>query len=337
MTRERVAMGVMGTYCMICGVAVQHDHYVDTDRPNVYEIYRNKPYNTRSAFDFGPEHEWLKRGVALPEQPEDPEPVKGEIEDGALNGDDDEPYFVMDGVDDYGAVHEACWELAGRPAGYENLRHLRWLHGVTLLTQYQEQLFDFPGVERDHKTWLLADPAARQMEGGRNRARIQALLKEGERVAPLAYGDPSSAQQILLSNSWNYATKGEAGDLNFFRYRQDVKRGINPEGFTEAFWVRLPFTRGPKGLPEGLTLRGLERYETELIDKLQGPGLGVVLACFSRNGKMHYITYVSQLEPAEEVLRGIERPPNTEETIVDHEHDPEWKVLFQKIFLGPPE
>ena len=59
-------MGVMASYCQLCGMPVQHDHYVPTDREDSWMIYRSSgAHGVKPAVAFGPQHEWLTRGVGV--------------------------------------------------------------------------------------------------------------------------------------------------------------------------------------------------------------------------------------------------------------------------------
>jgi hypothetical protein len=61
-------MGVSGTNCALCGIAVEHLHYVRTEVPNFFKIYRDEGCGFTPAFPFGAEHAWLRRAVVVPER-----------------------------------------------------------------------------------------------------------------------------------------------------------------------------------------------------------------------------------------------------------------------------
>ncbi len=170
-------MGVHATFCQICGLPVQHDHYVATERENFWKIYRqdNRP---DGHFDFGPEHDWLLRGVAVID---DRDPVFGTCCDGALvqtNGDpeEEEGCWVGDGFDEYMAFHQYCWETAGKPGRCEQVLHHKRNSEWILLGKYQQQLFDFGALVQDGLGWMLLDPTS--PEGQQSKARIARILLE---------------------------------------------------------------------------------------------------------------------------------------------------------------
>src|SRR4051812_1988922 len=107
-------MGVFSTYCQICGLPVQHDHYVAAD--GIFYIWRGDgDYGSEPAFAFGPEHAWLRDAVGLRLDDTDPDVIiEGLVHDGVF-ADYGSDGFVMDGVDDRAALHRACWVLAGQP------------------------------------------------------------------------------------------------------------------------------------------------------------------------------------------------------------------------------
>jgi hypothetical protein len=170
-------MGVVGTWCQVCGIPVQHDHYVELE--GMLGIYR-EPGRLAPAVPFGPEHAWLLRAVALRLQAADDAgaaAVLGVIHDGVIaphDGSRCSDRFVWDGRDERAALHEACWELAGRPGDASALDGLR---PDDRLAPYQEQLFEFAALIADGHGFMLVDPRADTDDGRRNRARIDAILR----------------------------------------------------------------------------------------------------------------------------------------------------------------
>jgi hypothetical protein len=164
-------MGVVGTFCQICGVATQHDHYVPMD--GMFGIYRGGSGHEVCAplVAFGPEHAWLKEAVGLRLRADQEPPIlEGEIHDGRFEDSDEDDARVWDGIDERAALHKACWELAERPEVWKGAR------GDETLTSYQQQLFEFGKLVEDGLGWMLADPRSTSPEGRRNAERIRRLL-----------------------------------------------------------------------------------------------------------------------------------------------------------------
>src|SRR5260221_8804656 len=118
-------VGVMSTYCQICGLPVQHDHYVPAEDGDYFHIWRGDGSDAcEPIVAFGPGHAWLRQAVGLPFDDRSGEtPVAGAVHDGYLtDGEDD--FDVTDGFGDRVALHGACWRLAGRPIAWEPLEHL---------------------------------------------------------------------------------------------------------------------------------------------------------------------------------------------------------------------
>lgn len=170
-------MAVIGTYCEICGLPVQLDHYVPRPDGGLW-IWRDDGSDVCDpAIAFGAEHAWLSRAVALRWDETPPVPViEGTVHDGYLENAFGVGAGVFPGVDDRGAAHHACWQLAGRPASYQSLSHLQ---PPAVLEKYQQQLFDFQAFADDGHSWMLADPDAGTPDGSRSRQRIMDLLRPG--------------------------------------------------------------------------------------------------------------------------------------------------------------
>ena len=173
-------MGVMSTYCQVCGLPVQQDHYVPAELGGYFHIWRGDGEDEVGPIvAFGPEHAWLRAAVAL--RYDDSAllmaTVAGIVHDGYLESpggglfDSD----LMDGAgDDRVALHEACWRLAGEPTSWEPLAHLVELPKEE--ERYRQQLFDFEAFVADEHGWMLVDPSDGSAEGARSRERILALV-----------------------------------------------------------------------------------------------------------------------------------------------------------------
>jgi hypothetical protein len=166
----------MSTYCQICGLPVQHDHYVPIESGRYLYIWRGDGDDEYDpAVALGPENDWLRRVIALrlEDGEADPPAPGGVVHDGLFEGAEAESY-VMEGVYDRAALHEACWTLAGRPSSFEALEHAEPPESEE---RYRAQLFEFEAFIADGHGWMLVDPNADSPEGRRSRERIIALLR----------------------------------------------------------------------------------------------------------------------------------------------------------------
>lgn len=170
-------MGVMATYCQICGIPVHQDHYVPMG--GMLGIFRGGGDDpVASAIAFGPEHAWLKDAVGLAlNDGETPVIIEGEVHDGGFETDDDDG-LVMEGIEDRVALHRACWEIAGKPEGWEELEGSITLPEV--VERYREQLFEFKRFVADGQGWMLVSPGGKTDDAKKNRVRIlRALGRKG--------------------------------------------------------------------------------------------------------------------------------------------------------------
>jgi hypothetical protein len=164
----------MSTYCQVCGLPVQHDHYVQLPDEGFLRIWRGDGDDECAPeIPFGSEHSWLREAVGLRLDDSDPTVViEGLVHDGMFEGGgfDD---WVMDGIDERAALHRVCWETAGSPDTWGPLSHLE---PPSAEEKYRQQLFDFGAFVADGHGWMLVDPAADSPDGQRSRRRIADLL-----------------------------------------------------------------------------------------------------------------------------------------------------------------
>lgn len=173
-------MGVMSTYCQICGLPVQQDHYVPAEGGGYFHIWRGDGADACDPIvAFGPEHTWLRTALGL--RYDDSAllmpTLSGLVHDGWIETPEGGPFasVVYDGAgDDRIALHEACWRLAGQPTSWAPLAHLE--DPAKEQDDYRQQLFDFESFVADGHGWMLVDPDADSAEGLRSRQRILGLL-----------------------------------------------------------------------------------------------------------------------------------------------------------------
>lgn len=154
---------------------MQHDHYVKSEDSMYLKIYRGP--DDESAFDFKPEHEWLKAAIALDWEGE--VEGRGPCSDGAIEPEDGECFFIGEGFEDSIGIHETCWKLSGEKLDVPTLQALCGLESEPKMLKYQQQLFDFVALKEDGYEWMLEDPAVSE----RNRSRILQRIEDGEAAA----------------------------------------------------------------------------------------------------------------------------------------------------------
>lgn len=310
-------MGVMASYCQLCGMPVQHDHYVPTEREDSWSIYRSsEPHGVKPVVAFGRQHEWLTRGVGVAHY-EDEDPVLGAVEDGHLTDEAGEPHFVCRGNEDKALMHQACWELAGSPRCFQAIAAAPRLHHWVLLQRYHEQLFEFEKLIGDGRGAWLVDPQL--PEGKENRERIEAWLAEARRVSGLE--PPKTARQLAESNSWAREDISREDFHAFWRYRDNVVRGLDLQGLEwRNLGICLKFT-GPADGPHTLEL---EKFESEMLRVVEP--LAVVLACRGKTDQWDYLCYTARQEECEKVIAALGR-----EVEFDSLPEPNWDNYWPNL------
>jgi hypothetical protein len=167
---------VIPTYCQICGLPLNFDHYVPQEDGTLY-IWRDDDAWCEPAIAFGAQHAWLRLAVGLSfvDGPSAEPPLHGVVRNGFLEPHDDqlEGQYAMEGAFDLAVVHRACWVLSGRPDSFRPLEHLQLPADQE---PYRGQLFDFAAFVAHGHGWMLIDPNGYWPHAARNRERIIALL-----------------------------------------------------------------------------------------------------------------------------------------------------------------
>lgn len=274
-------MGVHGTFCQLCGMPTQHDHYVPSH--GMLKIYRGAAgpggghtwEADEKPFAFGPQHAWLEDAVVLPWH--EPRVLRGRIEDGSLEG-----VMVFDGGEDGLALHHACWRIEGSPASTEPAFRANGTHAWALVESYHEQLFDFASLAADGKGWMLEEP----LPGSRSRARIEAMLQIPEAAAPVQTVEES----VRVDRDWAaLPLRDEQGRRALVRARGYTLDEVPSAGF-ETLVRMTKFYEEPR-LPGGEELQELEAFEVALKTAVERDAQGILMLAAIGKGRAEYLTY----------------------------------------------
>ena len=312
-------MGVLGTFCQLCGLPTQHDHYVSDAGGQGFKIYRGSAPDgghiwgpEERPFLFGPEHAWLKDAIVLPWGKE--HVLRGPIEDGAID-DKGDRVFVAEGSDDGLAFHHACWVLQGSPPQANTAARSEGVHGWALLTAYHQQLFDFAGLKADGKAWMLADPTTDE----RSRARIEALL-----AASLK--DPKNTVELRelvhLDRDWSSMPVSDSDNQPQAMVRGRLHSIRN--GDKADFTTLLRATRfyDGKTVPSADVAADLEAFEWALKQTVERDARGMLALIVFHQGRAEFLVYSPDAKALEAVVKAL---PGAAGFRFEVSTDPNWK------------
>jgi hypothetical protein len=309
-------MGVMATFCQLCGLPAQHDHYVRAAReklplPAMLKIYRNPSSHSwapgERPFEFEAHHAWLADAVAL--MKDDGRVLRGRMQDGAIilaEGGKEE--WVGDGHDDGTVYHHVCWEKLGSPGPDRAQPSTYGSYELSFIEPYQRQLFDFHELCDDGRGWMLEDP--------RTSERTAAYLDTMVDVAKAREVGNSSKRGGLWGGGCVRGKQGARRSIG--RTRRYVSDADRAE-FPEAVWFDKMVEPKPYVRPE---LEALERKVKEITER---DGRAIFVSAVYNVDRMLLTWYAKDGESS---LQEIEALPKLD-IVVDSAHgtrvDPAWE------------
>lgn len=330
-------MGVIGTFCQLCGLPVQHDHYVPSDR-GYLNIYRGaRPggghdweSESRKPFPLGPGQAWLADAVSVARFGRGVK--RGAVEDGFLHAgpDDADPVMVWSGGDeDALAFHHWCWEAMGTPDTGDACVSAVGLLPYSFVARYHGQLFDLRALEADGKGWLAEDPRT----SPRSRARIERLLELARR--PPNVDDTTLSEIVKHDRDWVAVTGTDARRerLELIHYRAAPSpRTPGLEAFPHLLCLALVFDPTPR-LPTPAELERFEAFTLAFGEALERDGLGVHVVSSFGAGRRQHLAYVKELTEAHRRVDALEGRGAIASDDYDDAHDPTWKIVFEEMGL----
>lgn len=332
-------MGVHATFCQLCGLPTQHDHYVQGH--GLWNIFRGSmpggehdwSREPHAPFAFTAEHAWLRDAVGVLR--DEGGVLRGEVEDGGLHAiGSDEDVYVGDGTEDAVVFHHACWELLGQPETADDT--VRGLGGLAWaqLAPYQQQLFEFAHFTKHGKGAWLEAPSVNAL----SRRRVDRLLIKARRRG---YGGEvaSLADLVRFDDDW-FGTvaranggEGDESVTHHVQHRRGVSELLDLASHPHLLCVMRHYP--PEGLPEGERWLALDELAVELQGSLEGDGLGVAVLHSVGGGKSQFLAYVRDLTEAHRRVEALDasRAPGPLE--YDDAHDPTWNVFFNEMGVRP--
>ncbi|HZE97450.1 MAG TPA: hypothetical protein VE981_10525 [Planctomycetota bacterium] len=312
-------MGVHGTFCQLCGLPAQHDHYVPT-RSGMLKIYRGSGAGgghrweaDERPFPFGPEHEWLKDAVVLPWDEE--MVLRGPIEDGSIETGDGDSLLVFEGAEDGLAFHHFCWEVQGSPGSTGPAVSAAEVHLWSLVDAYQEQLFEFQELKADGKEWMLSDPAA----DARSRARIEAMLQAGRKEFAQR---PTTLEQILETDrDWSTVAVRDKDHArrSLVRARRVTLEEVPKTGYGTLIRISRDYQGSP--LPDAAEMSAAEAFEIELKGAVERDARAVLAVVGIGKGRVEHLVYARDAAATRAAVGSL---PDAKAATLSVSEDPLW-------------
>ncbi|MCB9653205.1 MAG: DUF695 domain-containing protein [Deltaproteobacteria bacterium] len=339
-------MGVFGTVCALCGLPLQHDHYVPTSG-GMLQIYRGSDPHPERAFApdqayvrFGAEHAWLRSAVWLRAYGSKPSVIHGRMEDGVfIEAETGNENLVMDDFDaEHPILHAACWRILGQQHETKDVPRTRGSHAYAFIDAYHGQLFAFPEFIADGKAWMLVDPELTTPDGARSRDRIETLIEEGRALAfrRSAFRARRCVQDVLrIDDDWRGGTElRDNNGRNFMTRQRAIPSDLDVSGYPAMIWYIKPYPPDAFGLPAPDVLADIEAFEVAFKADIEREGAAILVAVLIGKGRAQYVAYA---QDEVSTMARIERLPgrnSPEAAWAENSVDPHWRDLFDK--LPPP-
>ena len=314
-------MGVMTTWCQLCGLPCEHTHYVPTDEGMLFTISYGSE-NPRSSgeedgpFAFDASHRWLRQVVGLRQFGDGPKVIHGIVEEGFLHYDGNKLAEVFQDGEEYLPLHRMCWELSGKPVEAAWFAPARSLHERVILEIYQRQLFDFHQFAKRGHAWMLADPG----HSDRSRSRIEALVKAVQKATLNRNELHPSTVRTVLERDLNWMAKYVGTHKGFFlRTRTDIHPDIDRSEYPTLFRLKIV------GSHDG--------FERQLKAHLEADQLCILVSARITNTHSIFTIYTRDPDACRKRFDEIE-PIALHWARIDD--DPEWKEYFEKDYLLLP-
>ena len=328
-------MGVIGTYCQLCGLPTQHDHYVRQAGSRMMKIYRQSHPDghhfepDEDPFVFGPQHDWLKVTVGLPREASDGPVIHGTVSDGDLVKDDGTPgAFVAEGAEDRYAFHRVCWEALGSPEDLTGVTPSAGTFDWAIVEPFQQQLFELQVLRDQGKGWMLVDPAHEP----RTRARIDRMAARARLPVPEA--KPTNVAAVLAADrDWSAAMRGSDQHRVAFtyQYRRAARPELDRAGYPALLWVMKEYDQ-VKGPPLGEQLGPFDDFARALKTSVEKDAAAILVLVITGMGQAQYLVYAKDEAATRariDALPGRDSPLPLD---YDNEPDPDWAVYFDEMW-----
>jgi len=320
-------VGVMATFCQLCGIATQHDHYVHaaagTPFGRTMKVYREPGPHVwargERPFPFEEKHAWLRDAVVV--RHEDGSVHRGHVVDGVMSpSSGGSPTWIGagDGTDGATAWHALCWERLGAPRptaplAFSTQGSYEW----AFMEAYQGQLFDFHELCVDDRGFLLDDP--------RSSARASAHLDRMVQVAREQDLRRASDQ----GGSWRGGVMRAANGarLQVGRVRLPVR---DRHAFPHAVWFDVKFEATSSLHPE------LEAFERRLKALVERDERALFVSALMSVSRALFTWYARVGDGSLQEVEALGAPPVGSIIARGTRPDSEWELLTRRKVSTEP-
>ena len=329
-------MGVIGAFCRLCRLPLNHDHYVPAlGGHGMLKIYRTGSAGGDHDWEpgervvvLGPEHAWLCDAVAV-SYLEDGRVHAGTLEDGALvEHETGNRVFVFDGDEDAVTFHRYCHEQMGAPTRIADLVRGHGTFEWAVLELHGGQLFELALLVDQDKGWVLVDPRGTSPEALRSRARIAGLLAEARR--PIA-GPPTRIADVLVADrDWTGLTLFDDTHVarNIVLYRR-LEPALDRAGYDELLWVMKEYDGSKEYLPGPDVLTELEAFLRATKIAVEAERAAILALATIGDGQMQMLIYARNEPATRAVIDAVPGGALTRPVEYDNEADPTWRCFAQ--------
>lgn len=319
-------MGVMGSYCQLCRLPLQHDHYVpDPDGGGGLAIYRGRDPKGAPAMRLTRDHEWLADAVALPWVAG--RPLAGAVEDGVLvDATSGTKLLVMAGDEDGLALHRRCWEMLGSPAAAGDAAPLvgRGTHGAAQIEPYLGQLFELADFVAHGAAWMLDDPRA----APKSRERIDAIRAQA-RANRLPVPRPARVADVIAADrDWDgmMLRDGDGAATHIVRYRTSLRPDLDLATYPALVWAIRDYDGS--GLPDADGSARMRALEHAIKDAAELGERAILLVVTVGEGKAQFLLHARD-EAA--TRAAIDKLGKGAEVAYDNADEPTWRTYFTQM------
>jgi hypothetical protein len=324
-------MGVMATYCQLCGLPTNHDHYVPVAGGR-FLIYRGSEQGgghdwsraPTQPFAFGPEHAWLaeatwvQRGgqVAL-----------GTTEDGIFAARDQSVReFVGDGADDGLVFHAVCYERLSAAAVAPT--RAAGLLPIARIQVYQEQLFELLAFAKDGRQGLLRDPRHAVAASAPIRQHLDAVVAGLRRLqAQPLLGRPGLRDLVRTGFGWRgmQTFDDERRPSHQILTRPVAVDAVDHAAFPYLIqWIK-PYD---DDVSRAATIATLDAVADAFLQAMESDELGIGLLIGVGEGEAWHFAHVRDVTEAQRRLASLPTPGLPAAVECNTEHEPDWRTML---------
>ncbi len=143
-----------------------------------------------------------------------------------------------------------------------------------------------------------------------------------------------TTSEPLQDDGWSIAEGEENGKPLYIRFRDKFRGKAADAAYPRLIQIVWKYKADENGLPSLDEVPLMRALESQLVEAVESPNIGVLVAVCTNNGEREWMFYVSAVADFERCLNAVQEGQEEFPIDVTSARDPKWSAFYEETLGG---